>query len=370
MARAMGTRRTVVEKKEKKIGRGNVIRATVAAVMLALVLFGVLVFYAPDSEAFSPNNYGWNGIHDVSSVYDVHFTTALSAVPSGSVLVIMQPSFNFTRADVEAVRVHLDDGGTVLVADKSGFANSLLTDLGSGITIESQYSIADPIYNWKAKTLPTALVESGAAELPFAGNITGIALDQPSPLVLQSAQAFGVAVTSQFSYSTSQSGPLSSAYSFSSSTSSPSLITADGPFIVAAGERVGHGLLVVVSDSQLLLNSEWTIADNRALIGGMFGNSSVFIDASHWSVNPVTSSTAQLRAKLGQTYQVLSETPLRYILTLSFVVVCLALVPAEDGYDGNNPGGEEATTSEHRILNKKVLEQGIGERRVHADNAE
>ena len=336
-------------------GRANVIRAISAAVILGLVLFGILVFYAPDSEAFSANNYGWDGIHGVASAYGVHFTTALSSVPPGSVIVIMQPSLNFTETDVEAVHVHLDDGGTVLVADKSGFANSLLRDLGSGITIESQYSIDDPIYNWKANTLPTALVESGvASELPFAGNISGIALDQPSPLALESPQAFSVALTSQFSYSLGPSG---------------SAQVASGPFVVAAGERIGNGLLLVVSDSQLLLNSEWTIADNRALIGGVFGNSSVFIDASHWSASPLTSSTAQLRAKVGETYQVLSGTPIRYILTLSLVVVCLVLVP-DVGEAPSPDGWERGAPEEHEdgILNKKVLQRATRDKRTNADN--
>jgi hypothetical protein len=298
------------------IRTANVARALAAAVIFGLAIFGILVVYAPDSVALSPNNYGWNGIHEVSSAYAVNFTTSLSSVPPGSVLVIMQPSANFSAQDIAAVRAHLEKGGTVLVADKSGFANSLLQGLGSGVTVESQDSIQDPIYNWKASTLPTALIQRGVAQgFPFAKNVSGIALNLPSPLLLQGRNSTAIAATSQLSY-------------VADATSKTQIVK--GPFTVAAAERVGKGTLVVVSDSQFLLNSEWRIADNAAFIGNIFANSSVYIDASHWSSSPLTSSTAQLKAEFGQAYAVISAIPMRYLVTLSFVVVALLLMPGRE----------------------------------------
>jgi len=117
------------------VGRSNSARGMLAAVVLAVIAFVLLVQYAPDSVAFSPNNYGWNGLQEVSSAYNVNFTTSLSSLPAKSVLAILQPSVNFSSADASSVRSFLIGGGTVLVADKSGVANSLLQGIGSGIVI-------------------------------------------------------------------------------------------------------------------------------------------------------------------------------------------------------------------------------------------
>ena len=334
------------------VGRRNASRAVAAAIMLGLLLFGLLALYAPDSVAFSPNNYGWNGIEGISSTYKVSFTTSLSSVPAGSVLAIMQPSLNFSAADVQAVGSLLRGGGTVVVADKSGVANSLLTGLGSGITIQSQYSISDPLYNWKAKTLPTALILPGtASRFPFAANVSGIALNQPSPLLLQKGADVSAAVTSQLSYDVAQPG---------------SGQVSKGPFVVAAAEKVGNGTLLVVSDSQFLLNSESTIADNGALIGNLFINASVYIDASHWTSSPLTSSTAELKAELREAYGMLSGSPIRYILTLSFVVLAIALVPGEESSQAQPAPPREG----HGTFNKEVLERVKRDREKYAGKPE
>ena len=141
-----------------KVGNLNAVRGLVAALLLAVLAFVLLAQYAPDSVALSPNNYGWNGLQGVASTFNVKFTTSLSDIPAKSVLAILQPSVDYSSADANSVRSFLLAGGTVLVADKSGVANSLLKGMGAGITIESGYTISDPVYNWKAKTVPTALV--------------------------------------------------------------------------------------------------------------------------------------------------------------------------------------------------------------------
>jgi hypothetical protein len=297
------------------VGRSNSARGILIAVILAIFAFVLLVQYAPDSMAFSPNNYGWNGLQGVSSTYNVNFTTSLSSLPTKAVLAILQPSVSFSVADANSVKDFLLGGGTVLVADKSGVANSLLQGIGSSITIESQYTISDAVYNWKASTVPTALVLP-ALHASYLANVSGIALDQPSPLALEDS-ASEVAITSQFSQI--QTG-------------------AKGPFVVMASERMGDGTLIVVGDSQFLLNSEWTIADNKVLIGNLFGNKSVFIDASHWMNSPLTSSTAQLKAELRQVYATISAVPLRYVFVLLMVAVGLLLVPrTEDRERKHNP---------------------------------
>jgi Domain of unknown function (DUF4350) len=295
-----------------KVGRGNSARGVAAAAILGFLAFALLVQYAPDSVAYSPNNYGWNGLHAVASAYGVKFTTGFASIPPGSTLVVGAPSINFTGAQADAVRAFLARGGTLLVADKSGVANSLLLKLGSAITIQNGYAISDTTYNWKSGSLPTALVLPGAGgRFGFLSNVTGIAMNQPAPLQISGSRAVEVAITSQFSTATS---------------SSPGVAGLRGPFVVAAAEKFGNGTLLVVGASQFLLNSEWTLANNRALIGNLFANGNVFVDTSHWGA----SSTAQVKAEVGRAYSLVSATPARYIAALFVVGLALMLVPSEE----------------------------------------
>ena len=298
-----------------KVGGRDVARGVAAALALGFLAFVALVQYAPDSVAFSPNNYGWNGLQGVASTYGVSFTDSLASLPSRAVLVVSQPSIGFSRSDVASIENFLLGGGTLLVADKSGVANSLLKGLGSSVTIQSAYTISDQTYNWKGSTVPTALVLTNArSQFPFVANVTGIGLSQPSPLLVSNSKATDLAITSQFSTSNAPGNPR-------------------GPFVVMAAQRYGNGTLIVVGDSQLLLNSGWTIADNRALIGNLFANTSVFIDASHWGV----SSIAQLKAELGDVYGFISASPWRYFMTLLLVGLALALVPGSESENRPTP---------------------------------
>lgn len=337
------------------VGRANSARAIVAAVILGFVLFGLLAAYAPDSVAFSPNNYRWNGLEGVASTYHVSFTASLSSLPAKSVLVVVQPVVNYTADDVRNILQFLTSGGTLLVADKGGYANSLLQGLGTGVTIQTQYSINDPIYDWKAKTVPTALVVPGAATVfPVMANVNGIALNQPSPLKLAKNVDVKIATTSPISYEVI-AGPNSTK-------------VATGQFTVAAAVKIGNGTVFVVGDSQFLLNSEWTIAGNSVLIRNLLANASVFVDASHWTTGPMTISPVQLKAEFRQAYSVLSNTPLKYVMTVSFVAVALALVP---GSDKKAPGRKPSERGvELTRFNREVLERVRKDRERFAGRAE
>jgi hypothetical protein len=319
------------------VGRRNSARALAAGALFAILAFLVLVQYAPDAVAFSPNNYGWDGIEGVASTYNVNFTTSLSALPPNSVLVVIQPSINYSSSDAKSIRAFVEGGGTLFVADKSGVANSLLAQVGSAISIQPNESISDRTYNWKSPSFPTALVLPAAqSQLGFLSKVRGIALSQPAPLLTSGAKAFDLAITSQFSTSLSAS----------------SGATARGPFIVMAGQKLGNGTIVVVGDSQFLLNSEWTIADNKALIGNLFTNSTVLIDASHWGL----SSIARLKADLRNVYSFLGASPVRYIVTLCLVGAALLIAPGGGKEEAAGPRGRPGQTTPFNEKNKGVEE--------------
>ncbi len=311
--------------------RGLVYRSAAGSAVVAIMLFVLLVSFAPDATWFSPNNYGWNGIQGVASIYPLQFTSGVPSIPTGknAVLIIMQPVNRFSQPEAQDVRNFVTRGGTVIVADGSGVSNSLLREMNLGVTIQDQYAVHDPAYNWRAQALPIALVvPSSASQFRFLADVKGIALVRPSPLEIQSGSgARRLAITSPLSLELARN---SSALELPMIGPSPNVI-AKGPFVVAAAQRIGNGTIIVVGDSQFFTNSVWTTANDGTLIANLLSGATVYLDTSHWQASPVSSSIARLKAEFGALYVQLSQFPLRYLLTLAFVAVAVAIVPLYSG---------------------------------------
>ena len=95
-------------------------------VLLILLLAGAAAYAhaTTTTEEFSRYNVGWNG------------TSALTVDEDpGATLLILAPEKPFTPEEVGYLRMFLDDGGSLLVADEEGNANHLLADLGSTIRV-------------------------------------------------------------------------------------------------------------------------------------------------------------------------------------------------------------------------------------------
>jgi hypothetical protein len=330
-------------------GRSNFARSVLLSVVVAALLFVALVAYAPDATAFSPNNYGWNGLQTVASKYDLHFTASLAGLGAGqrTVLIVMQPVSPFTSADAQDVGSFLRQGGTVVVADNNGMSNSLLQGLGLGIAVQGQYAVLDSTYNWKENTLPTILVYPFAQkQFPFLSGVQGVAMNEPSPLFIRpDSGAEAIATSSPLSVETYRSSLSASALLLGS----PKAV-AQGSIVVAAIQHVGNGTVLVVGDSQFFTNPTFNVADNSVLIGNLFTNATVYVDTSHWPVNTI----AGLKADLGQTYGQLSQYPVRYLLALAFLGLAIGLVPAPQGEARPR---RKAAAKESTAFNPAVLER-------------
>src|SRR5271154_4839308 len=244
-------------------------RSAIGSAILGVLLVMALANFAPDASPYSPNNYGWNGVRDLTSHYPVEFINSLGGLRTqDSVLLIMQPVSFFTQNEVQEVYKFTHDGGIAVVAGYSAPSNSLLQAMGTGIAIQGQYEIRDATYNWKGQTLPVVLVNQSATRaFGFLGGLKGIAMDQPSPLAISAdSHAYPAALSSPLSFETGRS---SSLVDIPVIGSSPSVV-ARGPFVVAAAESIGSGAIVVLGDSQFFTNALWNIADNGALMANLF----------------------------------------------------------------------------------------------------
>jgi hypothetical protein len=317
-----------------------------AALVLGIILFVMLVAYAPDAVPYSPNNYGWNGIESVSAHYAFHPISsnygALSKNKS-SVLLVVAPVSNFTSAQANLTLSFVKGGGTLVIADSYGFSNSLLAQMGTGIQIHAGIGIYDDLYNWKAPSLPTALTTT-AASIQYSAQVVhvkGIALNAPSPIQFSATKAVALAVTSPYSFESlrNDSNPSASAF-------------ARGPFTVGVIEKLGNGTIVVIGDSQFFTNPMVAVADNGVLNSNLFSNSTVYLDTAHWPPN----TSAAIKAGISATYSLMSEPGLRYILTLVFIGAIFGVMPAFAIF-ARSEGQVKTVREDSRMYEPKYLQQ-------------
>jgi hypothetical protein len=290
---------------EKKI----LINSLAGSVIIGILVFVFLVSYAPDGTPYSVNNYGWNGLHGVSSKYSIQEIGSLDNAPisNNTVLLIIAPSSQFSSTDVSYAKQLVQLGGTIIIADSYGFTNSLMSEMGLGIQIQDKVVI-DSVYNWQSQNYPIALVNSVFSKsFPFLVNVTGIALSKPRTLLITSPLAIVLATSSAQSVETN-----------GTSTSGVS-----GTFPLVAAEKLGNGFAIVIGDSSIFTDSVWTSANNQILIKNLMANSHVYLDTSHWPPNVATS----LKSDFASAYSTLSEIPFRYFFSLVFVAVAILLLP-------------------------------------------
>ena len=342
-----------------KVSRALAARSILASLVIALIIFILLVLFAPDASPFSSNNYGWNGIQQVSSHYAITPVSSLAGLqPEHSVLLLMQPTVNYTQGDASAVERFAQGGGVVLVADSSGGVNGLLQAIGAGVRVESQYAINDPTYNWGSEGFPTVLVLPNAVQqFGFLAGVNGIALDTPSPLKVEAgSDAQVLAISSPVSSEVNRSGT-----SLLTSLLGGPAPVATGSFPTIVAEKIGNGSLVVIGDSQFLTNSVWTLADNRVLARNLMTNSTVYLDTSHWQPN-----TGQgVKAALGSAYALFSGVPLRYLLAAMFVGAAIVILPGFTALRGEVKREPKTRVLTQRTFNKELIERVRKDREKH-----
>jgi uncharacterized protein DUF4350 len=334
-----------------KISGFLVARSILASLVVALIIFILLVLLAPDAVPFSSNNYGWNGIEQVSAHYTITPVSSLVGLqPERSVLLMLQPTVNYSQGDASAVKQFARGGGVVLVAGSSSLVNRLLQSIGAGVLVQSQFAINDPAFNWRSSDFPTVLVlPNTAQQFRFLTGVNGIALDSPSPLKVEAGSKVQVlAISSPLSHEGSRANesPLIGLLG-----GSPPVATGSFPTVVA--ERIGNGSLLIIGDSQFLTNSVWTLADNQVLARNLMANSSVYLDTSHWQPN----TGEGVKAALGSAYALFSGVPLRYMLVALFVGASIVILPSFTELRGEGKVESRRLMPAQRTFNKEVIER-------------
>ncbi len=318
---------------DEKKSRKPLIRSILGSIVIGFIIFLVVGAYAPDSSAFSPNNYGWNGLHTIYTTYSFQPVNSLGDIKlppvtfqNRTVLLILQPATNFSNSDVLAVKSFLTAGGTVMVADNYGYSNFLLKQLKAGVQISKNLVVVDPLYNWKSPVLSVGAVpRSLSVSSRILTHVSGIAMDEASPLKISGHPTLtAFAFSSQVSFATTrtlvQSNPLSALTTINIGKL-PRNETGSLPLMTT--QRIANGTLIVSGDPNLFMNELLGVADNARFASNLFGNSTVYLDTSHWA--PDTS--VGFKSELSGIYSELSQFPINYLATIGIVEAGVLTTP-------------------------------------------
>jgi len=231
------------------------------ALGLLLGVAGVIILtmlYPATDDLYLKNPF-WNGLSKVyvelepSRIRIAKEYYMLNAC--NSTVLLIGPSADFDDVEVEAVRDYLLRGGRVVLCDDFGSGNQLLEKLG----VETRFTgdlLLDPLFFDHDPCLPRLL------------NYTGYHVEKRE-IVLNYATT--ISASSGFS------GMLfSSPFSYVNETGDQKV----GSYPVMGKIQIGKGVLVLLSDSSVFINSMIDKADNMLLLRSIV-NGEIYIDEAH-----------------------------------------------------------------------------------------
>lgn len=232
-------------------------------------------------------------------------STTEALVPQDSVVFVIGPSLNHSQDRVEAFKRFVIEGGTLVIMDETGIANSLLSALGLDVHIDG-HLVLDAVFYHRSWKMPKIInFESHSV----TRGVESIILNRPSTLIVKNPNIKILARTSSFSFLDLNGD------------GQPQDDEPLGPFIVLADVKYGRGRVILVSDSSLFINGVLNYGDNIKLLKNIVEDKAVYVDTSIWQAT----THSIYRDVILAIYGVLSSSELKYCMTALTVAVIYAL---------------------------------------------
>lgn len=252
-------------------------RTLVVALVGALVLTVVFVG-STSTAAFGVYNPSWDGASGVQSVVGetsaesrvVMDTNAYAGVEANAtVAFVVSPTEAYDDAAISRLRDFVRAGGTLIVAEDFGAeGNEILHGVGAQTRFDGRL-VRDPRNHGPTTAMPTVEVTNSSR----LSGTDAVMLNHGT--VLEPENATVLAETSEFAYiDRDGDGEMDGNESFRT-------------YPVAAGESVGEGRVVAVSDASVFINAMRDRSSNEAFIRALVdGQETVLLDYSHASTAP------------------------------------------------------------------------------------
>lgn len=237
-----------------------------ALCVLAAALAVLVVHLTTTADEFGRYNLDWNGTSTFFDSLDRHDTVPISdpsvlAGYTNTTLLIVAPETGFTESDLIDYRDYVREGNTIILADDFSGGNTLLTGIGSGITIlPGDLASVDRAYD-----SPSLVVAYPAGtRIPPLLNTT-LVFDKAAGLTGGEAQVS----TSRLSWR-------------EENTSAAGERKVLGRYPVVAREALGKGELWVISDPSIFINgmqaADGSLADQQFIQGLSGENGTILVD--------------------------------------------------------------------------------------------
>lgn len=240
---------------------------------VGLVTCLMLLVYVVPLIDFSVDNPWWNGYSRVRADLDAYVLnsplTTLSNFPPDSSCLILIPYKPLSGDELSSLSRFVSDGGLLIILSDYGYGNEVLEYLDAPVRIDESGMLIDPLFNYRNGRLPKIFHFNVDRSTE---NISYIILNHASILVVLNPGAEVLGESSSFSYFDMD---------FDSSFDNEPY----GPFPVFARFDYGRGVVYVLSDASLLLNSMVDLGDNLLLVKNIVGGRRVLLDQYHLRTN-------------------------------------------------------------------------------------
>ncbi len=261
----------------------RLINLLAASLVVFLVSSSLLVWFYPTTRDFDPENPFWNGSKNSVKLIEAKPIDNLNELPESSekAVLIEIPYEPLSEQELVKLSDFLTDEGVLILMDDYGYGNMLLEHLDLSVRFANT-PLLDPLFCYKNKWLPKITNVSQTL------GVECIVLNHATALVNVSKEVEVVAWSSSFSFLDtdgdsywSEGEPI-------------------GPLPVSALTRVGGGLLILVSDPSILINSMIDMADNRMFLSALIDlggrGREVLLDTSHVPETTLEEAKAVLKS--------------------------------------------------------------------------
>lgn len=256
-------------------------------VVLVMVMVSLLsVWFYPSLQDFMATNATWNGIKGFSSEFKAEVLESISSLKNLSseaekAALISIPTLDYNEEDLLIIRNFINDGGTLLLIDDYGHANTILSYLDIDIRF-SEAPLLDPLFSYKNQKIPR--ITDFIPELKEAG--INVLMFNNATALLNVLEPEAIAWSSKASFLDKDgNGVLSPRDS-------------RGPLAVAAQVTLGKGKVIMISDPSIIINSMVGRDNNYDFIKYITSHDGeskqILIDGSHLGKAPLDTAKRML----------------------------------------------------------------------------
>jgi hypothetical protein len=225
-------------------------------VFLGIVTFSAIIIWVfPTTGHFQRSNPFWNGLADFIEQFNARPLASLADLSGeqGKNGLLIIPAKKPSAEDISEIKLFLNRGGTVILADDFGFGNEILEGLG----VDSRFdgaTLMDGLFNYRNSFFPLV---SETNRSPLTDGVARLALNYGTGL--NESGMTVVAHSSRFSFLDRDND------------GHRSLGDLKGPIPVAAYDAFGAGQLVLISDPSIFINSMLLAEDNTEFVSNLVG---------------------------------------------------------------------------------------------------